>query len=112
MEAEGGDWEKGRVDGREVAGMKEGEGNEWRQNESQCHQCWEERGVFDLTHPDSKTLELLLLPAESCHCTVLGRGIFQPPSFTSLLYHIIPRMKTLQRGSPKIKTVLMLITYN
>lgn len=30
----------------------------------------EERGVFDLTNRDSKTLELALLLAVSCHCTV------------------------------------------
>ena len=30
----------------------------------------EERGVFDLTKRDSKTLELALLLAVSCHCTV------------------------------------------
>lgn len=30
----------------------------------------EERGVFDLTNRDSKTLQLALLLAVSCHCTV------------------------------------------
>lgn len=30
----------------------------------------EERGVFDLTKRDSKTLELALLLAVRCHCTV------------------------------------------
>ena len=47
------------------------EGNEKRQNESQCHQCCVERGVFDLTNRDSKTLQLALLLAElSLYCTL------------------------------------------
>ena len=30
----------------------------------------EEKGVFDLTNTDSKTLQLALLLALTCHCTV------------------------------------------
>lgn len=30
----------------------------------------EERGVFDLTNRDTKTLQLALLLAVTCHCTV------------------------------------------
>lgn len=46
----------------------------------------EERGVFDLTNRDSKTLQLALLLAVSCHCTVPCKRLRgSPPSCESLL---------------------------
>lgn len=56
--------------GRRREGGGDEEGSKRRQYESQCHQCWEQRGVFDLTGGDSKALEPVLLLPVSCHCTV------------------------------------------
>lgn len=46
----------------------------------------EERGVFDLTNRDSKTLQLALLLAVSCHCTVPCKRLRgSPPAASHLL---------------------------
>lgn len=45
----------------------------------------EERGVFDLTNRDSKTLQLALLLAVSCHCTVPCKRLSSPPAALHLL---------------------------
>lgn len=38
------------------------------------------RGVFDLTNRDSKTLQLALLLAASCHCTVARKSLRDSPA--------------------------------
>ena len=40
----------------------------------------EGRGVFDLTKRDSKTLQLVLLLAVSCHCTVPCKRLWGSPA--------------------------------
>lgn len=48
---------------------------------SQCHQCQQStRGVFDLTNRDSKTLQLALLLAIRCHCTVPCKRLRDSPA--------------------------------
>lgn len=46
----------------------------------------EERGVFDLTSRDSKTLQLALLLAVTCHCTVPGE---KTEGFSSCRAHLL-----------------------
>lgn len=42
----------------------------------------EERGVFDLTNTDTKTLQLALLLAPTCHCTVPCKRLRAFPAAT------------------------------
>lgn len=71
----------------------------------------EERGVFDLTNTDSKTLQLALLLAVSCHCTVLYKRLRGSPAAALHLLKVESLKICEFEMQPKVSFIILLIIF-